>query len=105
MDFYKADYLKKHFGKNVGNMRMFEATGVGCCLLTDTGKNLTNLFEKDREVVTYTSIEECIEKVCFLIEHDIVRREIAIAGQKRTLRDHTVMNRAIQINEILQKRL
>ena len=86
-------------------MRMFQATGVGTCLLTDTGRNMADLFEEDHEVVTYSSIEECIEKVNYLLEHDDVRRQIATAGQKRTLRDHTVMNRCQQIDEILQKML
>ena len=44
-------------GNCVGNMRMFEATGVGTCLLTDTGNNLPDLFEEDREVVTYRTID------------------------------------------------
>lgn len=89
----------------VGNMRMFEATGVGTCLLTDTGKNISDLFEEDDEVVTYSSIEECIEKASYLLEHDDVRRKIAAAGQRRTLKDHTVKNRCQQIDDILQKTL
>lgn len=87
----------------VDNMRMFEATGVGTCLLTDTGKNMSDLFQEDHEVVTYSSIEECIEKASYLLEHDDVRRQIAAAGQRRTLKDHTVLNRCQQIDDILQK--
>jgi len=87
----------------VDNMRMFEATGVGTCLLTDTGKNMPDLFQEDHEVVTYSSIEECIEKASYLLEHDDVRRQIAAAGQRRTLKDHTVLNRCQQIDDILQK--
>ena len=34
------------------NMRLFEATGVGSCLLTDYKPNLSTLFEPDRDVVT-----------------------------------------------------
>ena len=90
---------------SVGNMRMFQATGVGTCLLTDTGRNMADLFEEDHEVVTYSSIEECVEKANYLLEHDDVRRQIAAAGQRRTLKDHTVMNRCQQIDEILQKML
>lgn len=89
----------------VDNMRMFEATGVGTCLLTDTGKNMSDLFEEDHEVVTYASMEECIEKASYLLEHDDVRRQIAAAGQRRTLKDHTVKNRCQQIDGILQKTL
>jgi hypothetical protein len=90
---------------SVGNMRMFEATGVGTCLVTDMGKNMRDLFEPDKEVVTYTSIDEAVEKVNYLMEHEDQRREIAAAGQRRTLGDHTALNRCMQIDEILQKQL
>ncbi len=100
-----TDAASDSIGPTVGNMRMFQATGAGTCLLTDTGKNMPDLFEEDREVVTYSSIDECVEKVDYLLEHDDVRREIAAAGQRRTLRDHTVMQRCRQIDEILQEAL
>ena len=32
-----------------GNIRMFEATGVGSCLLTDHKQNLQDLFIPDEE--------------------------------------------------------
>lgn len=89
----------------VDNMRLFEATGVGTCLLTDTGKNMRDLFDENHEVVTYSCIEECVEKLNYLLEHDDIRRQIAAAGQKRTLKDHTATNRCRQIDEILQKML
>ncbi len=90
-------------GDTVDNIRMFQAPGVGTCLLTDTGRNMSDLFVEDQEVVTYSSVEECIEKVNYLLEHDDVRRQIAAAGQKRTLKDHTTINRCRQIDEIFQK--
>lgn len=90
---------------NVGNMRMFEATGVGACLITDTGKNMRDLFEPDKEVVTYKSIDEAVEKVNYLTEHEDQQQKIAAAGQRRTLHDHTTLNRCMQIDEILQKQL
>jgi glycosyltransferase involved in cell wall biosynthesis len=87
----------------VGNMRMFEATGAGTCLVTDTGSNMKDLFEEDKEVVTYSSIDEAIEKVNYLMEHPKEAEKIAKAGQARTLKDHNVMNRCQQINEVIQK--
>ena len=89
----------------IDNMRLFQATGIGTCLLTDDGRNMKDLFEPDYEVVTYSSIDECVEKVKFLLENDETRRQIALAGQKRTLRNHTTIKRCRQINDILQERL
>lgn len=85
------------------NMRLFETTGVGTCLLTDWKENLSELFEIDREVVAYKSVDECIEKVKWLLEHPKEREEIAKAGQARTLKDHTFAQRAIQLDSIIKK--
>ena len=89
----------------VGNMRMFEATGVGTCLITDTGYNMKDLYEPDKEVVTYSGIDEAVEKVNYLIDHPDEAEKIAKAGQARTLKDHTIMNRCQQIDEVIQKKL
>ena len=88
---------------DVGNMRMFEATGVGTCLLTDTGHNMADLFGDGKEVVTYKTIDEAVEKVNYLLDHPYEAEEIAKAGQTRTLKDHTIMNRCQQIDEVIQK--
>ncbi|HEU4796164.1 MAG TPA: glycosyltransferase [Pyrinomonadaceae bacterium] len=84
------------------NMRLYEATGAGSCLLTDWKSNLGELFEPDVEVVTYKSADECVEKFNYLASHEDERRAIAAAGQRRTLRDHTFDNRAVQLDQLIQ---
>jgi spore maturation protein CgeB len=86
-----------------GNIRLFEATGMGACLLTDWKINLPEMFETDVEIVTYRSAEECAEKVNYLLEHPQELASIAAAGQRRTLRDHTYVNRAEQLDGILKE--
>lgn len=90
-------------GEYAGNMRLFEATGVGTCLLTDHKKNISEIFEADREIVTYKNVDECIEKTLWLLNHDREREEIALSGQKRVLKEHTYYNRAQQLNDIILK--
>lgn len=87
---------------SAGNARLFEATGMGACLITDWKTNLPQLFEPDKEVITYRTIEECIEKVEYLLDHENERTSIAAAGQHRTLRDHTYAQRAEQLDEIMR---
>lgn len=87
---------------SASNMRLFETTGVGACLLTDWKENLCELFEPDKEVLTYRSAAECVEKVNYILEHEDERRLIAAAGQLRTLREHTFDNRAARIDEIIR---
>ena len=89
----------------VGNMRLFEATGVGACLLTDIGSNMKDLFEENKEVVTYSCIDEAIEKMQYLLDHEDERKQIALSGQKRTLKDHTIHKRCEQIDEIIKQNL
>lgn len=88
-----------------GNLRLFEATGVGSCLITDNKQNMGQLFEIDKEVVVYNSIEECIEKVKWLLNNPEEMKRIADAGQKRTLKEHTVENRVSVVNRIFKNNL
>ncbi|HEX8282419.1 MAG TPA: glycosyltransferase [Pyrinomonadaceae bacterium] len=90
---------------NASNMRLFEATGVGACLLTDWKANLHELFEPDAEVVAYRDADECVERVKYLLGHDDARRRIAAAGQRRTLRDHTFAARAALIDAVVREEL
>lgn len=90
---------------NASNMRLFEATGVGSCVLTDWKANLSELFEPDSEIMTYRDADECVEKAKYLLTHESERRSIAAAGQRRTLRDHTFDHRAAQIDSIIREAL
>jgi spore maturation protein CgeB len=91
--------------RSASNMRLFEATGVGTCLITDWKENLTQLFEPGLEIVTYRSAEECAEKVRWLLEHPKERDAIAQAGQVRTLKNHTFARRSIQLDKIIKREL
>jgi hypothetical protein len=87
------------------NLRLYEATGVGTCLLTDWKPNLPELFEPDTEVVTYRSAEEAIDKARYLLDHESERQRIAEAGQRRTLRDHTIARRVEQLHALITDHL
>ena len=88
--------------KSASNMRLFEATGVGACLITDWKNNLKEFFVPEQEVVTYKSVDECVEKVKWLLRHPQERQMIAKAGQARTLKDHTISQRAVQLDGIIK---
>jgi glycosyltransferase involved in cell wall biosynthesis len=83
------------------NMRLYEATGMGTCLVTDWKENLHTLFEPEKEVVTYRSVDELVEKVKYLLADDKERTKIAKAGQERTLKEHNYHNRMRELLEIL----
>lgn len=89
--------------RTANNLRLYEATGVGACLLTDARGNLCELFEPEKEVVTYSSVDECIDKVKWLLANPEKRKAIAFAGQERTLKDHTWEKRAIEFDKLIKE--
>lgn len=74
-------------------MTLYEATGVGTLLVIDYRDDLSTLFEPGKEVVAYRSAEEALELINYYLAHDEERKAIAQAGQARTLREHTYLNR------------
>jgi spore maturation protein CgeB len=84
-------------GREAGNMRLFEATGVGTFLLTDFKDNLDTLFAPDREVAVWRSIEDCLTAIGRYIDDDGARAAIARAGQARTMSQHTYRQRTAEI--------
>ncbi len=92
-------------GEYANNMRLYETTGMGAMLITDYKKNLNDLFKIGKEVVAYKNKEDLIRKVKYYLKHDEEREKIALAGQKRTLRDHNYLKRMKELTHILQKYL
>ncbi len=90
-------------GQGAGNMRMFEATGMGACLLTDSKDENAALFEIDKEIVTYSNMIEFRDKVKWLMDNPDKAQQIAKAGQEKTFRVHSYRNKALRLNEYLQE--
>ena len=86
-------------GREAGNARLFEATGVGTFLLTDFKDNLQTLFEPNREVVAWRSANECLSMIVRYLNDEDERTAVAMGGQARTLSTHTFRRR---VDDILQ---
>jgi spore maturation protein CgeB len=84
-----------------GNVRLFEATGLGSCLVTDNKNNLSELFDVNNEIVVYNNSQDCIEKVQWLLNNEEERIRIAKAGQARTLKSHTTAKRCKLMIDII----
>jgi len=85
------------------NMRLYEATGMGACLLTDAKVNLPCLFEPDQEVVTYETPAEAVGKLKQLLADPQAAVAIAARGQARTLREHSYSQRMAELVALLQR--
>jgi len=77
-------------GNLSGNMRLFEATGVGACVLTEDSLNIAEFFEPGKEVVTYRSPREAVRVINDLLRNERRLDSIAAAGSARTRKDHTL---------------
>lgn len=86
----------------VGNMRMFEASGVGTMLLNDEGENLSSIFVPGREIETYTSIEDAAEKAKYYMNNPQKAIEIGKNAQQRTLRDYNYNNFVLNLKDYLK---
>lgn len=104
--FYTSKIVLNHHGDiapYANNLRLFEATGVGSMLVTDWKTNIQDLFDDKKEVVAYHAVEDCAELIHHYIEHEKEREAIALAGQKRTLGEHTYLHRMEELLEIVQR--
>jgi spore maturation protein CgeB len=87
------------------NMRLFESTGTGGCLLTDWKENLKELFEPEREIVTFRSIDECAEKAAWLLAHPAEAEAIGRAARARACKDHSFTRRAGELHGYIRSAL
>lgn len=88
--------------KYASNMRLYETTGVGSCLLTDWKRNIGDFFEDGKEAVVYKNYEEALEKINYLLSNPKVIEEIALAGQKKTLNEFCFEKRILEFDKIIK---
>ena len=87
------------------NMRIFETLGTGCFLLTEHFEGLKRYFEPGKELETFASKEELVEKIRYYLDHPTEREEIARRGQLRCLSDYSMEKRVVEFDRIIQKNL
>lgn len=83
------------------NCRLFEAAGCGGFQIADWKPALPQLFEPEREIVTFRSREELREKVDYYLVHPEERQVIADRAYARAHREHTYEIRLQQMFESL----
>lgn len=87
------------------NMRLFEATGLGTCLITDDKPGLEKFFKVDEEVVVFKNGKDLVDKVKYLQENENEARKIGEAGQKRVLTQHLWSHRVLELLDIINKNI
>ncbi len=84
-------------------LRHFEITACGGFMLTYPTPELSQYFEIGTECDVFHNESELLEKVAYYLDHDKERREIAAAGQRRTLKEHLYSHRVTRLVELLHE--
>ncbi len=77
--------------------RNFEVPGCGGALLTGRADNLDDYYEVGREIACFDDIPDLIEKIRYYLRHEDERAALAEAGYRRTLQEHTYVQRFTEI--------
>lgn len=64
-------------------LRVLDIMACGGFVLTNWQKEIAESFAEGEEIVTYSSLEECLAKVEYYLAHEEERRQIAAAGRKK----------------------
>jgi spore maturation protein CgeB len=70
-------------------LRDFDGPMAGALYLTSHNSLLANHFNINKEIVTYTSVDDCIRKIKYFLKNEMERSRIAANGRKRSCFDHT----------------
>jgi spore maturation protein CgeB len=75
------------------NPRTFEIFGCGAFQLSDIRPELKRYYDIGKEIETYTSASELVEKIDYYLSHNEERNAIAQRGYMKTMKYHTYTKR------------
>jgi hypothetical protein len=85
------------------NVRHFEITGYGGFMLTYWTPELESCFRIGQECDAFRNEAELLDKIAYYLERPGERREIAAAGQRRTLSEHLYSHRITRLVDLLRE--
>lgn len=87
----------------VMSLQVFSIPSCGACLLTEWVEEIPESFEPGREILTFSGIDDFVEKSQRYSSDTKQARAIGEAGRKRCLAEHTHKKRAEKILGFLEK--
>ena len=78
-------------------LRDFEAPMCRTCYLTGYSEEIAEFYELGREVDTYCSVDELIDRVQFYLNHPSDAEKLRQAGYQRAIHNHTWKHRFAQL--------
>lgn len=93
-------HLEKEPIKQV-RLRDFEVPMSGGFYLAEHSDELVECFTPDKEMVFFSSIEECRDKTKFYLKNEILRETIRLAGHQKAIAEHSWQKRFKDVFEII----
>lgn len=85
--------VNRIYQPDIVTLRTFEITACGGFLVAEETDEIHELFDVGRELATWKTTGQLIERVREALENPELRRAVGDAGKHRLLRDHTVERR------------
>ena len=86
-----------------GNMRLFEACGVGTFQITDDRPGVAQWFTPGEHLVTYRDHDHLRDLAAYYLAHDDERQRIAAAGQAHVHAHHTYDQRMARLMALVEE--
>lgn len=91
------DVLTKE-NRDAINLKNFQIPACGGFLITERTEQLLELFEEDKDIVCYSTVEELRAKCEYYLEHENERKKIAQNAYAKVVKgNNTLLDRAKQI--------
>jgi len=85
------------------NQRVFDVPACRGVIITDWTRQLEELMEPDREIIAYRDKEEIPEKVNCVLKDGMLHKNIANAGYRRALSQHTYSHRLERLVHVMKR--
>lgn len=84
--------------RDTTNIRNFEIPACSGFQLSERANEILELFEEDKEIVCFETVDELISKCRYYLKNESERERIAFNGYQRLISgNHTILDRAKQI--------
>lgn len=84
--------------------RDFEVPMLGGLYLTQHSEGLSTIYELNKDVLAYSNIDECYDKICYVIDNPKFAISVRLSGYKKSQKNNTWYSRIIflrkQIDEL-----
>lgn len=85
------------------SQRIWDILGCGGFLISNYQAELPEHFELGKDIETYGSLEELVDKCAYYLEHEEERQAIAKSGYEKVKKYHTYEVRIREMLEIIEK--